>query len=178
MDECSFNISLVPSKGWCKKEKKNYCDKPPKSINYSLIACISLDGILGYIVFEKSINTENFISFLLAFLQKSFSNMEEKKKIILVLDNAAIHNSSEIKEKVTPFVFLQYLPPYTPQLNPIELAFNKIKHYVKQRMPHNEQELLGYINNSMKTITSNDCFDYYCKIFQNLKKAYELNDLV
>ena len=51
--------------------------------------------------------------------------MYDDKKLVLILDNAKIHKTEEVKETLigTGFKVL-FLPPYTPQFNPIELVFN------------------------------------------------------
>jgi transposase len=52
---------------------------------------------------------------------------------VLILDNAKIHHSDEVEELVNHFgVRLEYLPPYSPDLNPIEEAFSKIKHFIQR----------------------------------------------
>lgn len=55
---------------------------------------------------------------------------------VLVLDNAKIHHNDEIHALVDRFgVRLEYLPPYSPDLNPIEEAFSQIKHFLRR---HND----------------------------------------
>ena len=55
------------------------------------------------------------------------------KKSVLVFDNATIHHNSGLLEYLNAFgVRVEFLPPYSPDLNPIELAFSFIKHYLKK----------------------------------------------
>jgi transposase len=56
---------------------------------------------------------------------------------VLVLDNAKIHHSEEILKLVDQFgILLEYLPPYSPNLNPIEEAFSKIKHFLRRHQDY------------------------------------------
>jgi transposase len=52
---------------------------------------------------------------------------------VLVLDNARIHHNNEILALADRFgVQIEYLPPYSRNLNPIEEAFSKIKHFIRR----------------------------------------------
>jgi len=52
---------------------------------------------------------------------------------VLVLDNAKIHHNDEILALADRFgVLIEYLPPYSPDLNPIEEAFSQIKHFIRR----------------------------------------------
>ena len=52
---------------------------------------------------------------------------------VLVLNNAKIHHRGELLELSDRFgVCIMYLPPYSPDLNPIEEAFSQIKHFIRQ----------------------------------------------
>ena len=53
---------------------------------------------------------------------------EKSKYIIVVLDNASIHKSKKVKEYCKKNnIYLVYLPPYSPDLNPIEKLWKKVK---------------------------------------------------
>jgi hypothetical protein len=56
---------------------------------------------------------------------------------ILVLNNAKIHHGGEILELANHFgVRIKYLPPYSPDLNPIEESFSQIKHFLCQNQDY------------------------------------------
>ena len=51
---------------------------------------------------------------------------------IIVLDNCSIHRTQEVRDAVSAAgILLFYLPPYSPDYNPIKLAFSYVKHYLK-----------------------------------------------
>ncbi len=61
---------------------------------------------------------------------------------VLVVDNATIHKVASIHEMVEEHgVHLLYLPPYSPDYNPIELAFSKIKTWLRVNRDHMNREL-------------------------------------
>lgn len=52
---------------------------------------------------------------------------------VIILDNARIHHGDKILELTRPLgVRLEFLPPYSPDLNPIEEAFSKIKQFIRR----------------------------------------------
>ena len=56
---------------------------------------------------------------------------------MLVLDNASVHHGDEIPILADRFgVRIEYLPPYSPDLNPIEEAFSKIKHFIRRNQDY------------------------------------------
>ena len=53
-----------------------------------------------------------------------------------------------------------YLPPYSPDLNPIEKAFSKIKHWMRLAQKRTQEGLSRYIANLLKTIRQSECSSY------------------
>ena len=53
------------------------------------------------------------------------------------------------------------LPPYSPDLNPIEEAFSKFKQYIKKQKARTENRLLNVIKDALNTITRNDAIGYF-----------------
>ena len=84
---------------------------------------------------------------------------------VLILDNCSVHHVDEVHQALSDCgVITHYLPPYTSDYNPIELAFSKEKHTVKSM----EGEIQA-INNletidlsAFATITHTDCQQWYC----------------
>jgi len=65
-------------------------------------------------------------------------------KIIIILDNASFHKKKEIIEKIEkelPNIILEYLPPYSPDYNLIELVWHSAKEYIANREFKNVEEL-------------------------------------
>ena len=86
------------------------------------------DGRLFSLIFD-GFDSDTFIHYL-KWLQRTFKT---KKKIVLVLDNATSHKSNKVKEyiqKRKKKIELLYLPPYSPELNPIERVWKNLRYYV------------------------------------------------
>ncbi|GJF00404.1 transposase domain-containing protein [Phanerochaete sordida] len=99
---------------------------------YTLEGCLTVDGIVASTVVPGSMTRELFLEFLEHHVMPLTSPYPGPMSI-LVMDNARIHYGAEITELAERFgVRIMYLPPYSPDLNPIEEAFSKIKHWIRR----------------------------------------------
>lgn len=86
---------------------------------------------------------------------------------VAILDNCSIHHVESVREIFRQAgVLLFYLPAYSPDLNPIELAFSKVKYYLRE---HDElaqitPNPIPIITAAFDTITTEDCTNWitYC----------------
>jgi hypothetical protein len=100
------------------------------STKYSILPALSLDGILHLEVVENAITGDIFHRFI----EDLLPHMNEwpMPNSVLVVDNAAIHKVAGICELVEGHrACLVYLPAYSPDFNPIELAFSSIKAWMR-----------------------------------------------
>ena len=91
-------------------------------------------GLIGFMVFEGGMNTNDF----LIFLNEMISNDLLKninKKFCFFLDNASIHKSKRFMSIFGQSHTILYNAPYSPQLNPIELVFGVLKKYIREKNP-------------------------------------------
>ncbi len=79
-------------------------------------------NIFYYMFYDKT-NTDSFCDFL--------ENVHEKYgKVLIFLDNASYHKSVGVRETLEKYkgeIILEYLPPSTPELNPVEIQWREIK---------------------------------------------------
>jgi|ERR1700690_1726880 transposase len=85
---------------------------------------------------------------------------------VLVLDNAKIHHGDELLELADRFgVRIEYLPPYSPDLNPIEEAFSKVKHFLRRHQDYYSATtgdgILFDMYEVLDVITSEDAAGYF-----------------
>ncbi len=107
---------------------------------YSLLPAISLDGILHLEVVEGAVTGTDFRRFVQGLLP--LMNEWPLPNSVLVIDNASIHKVAGIREMVEERgMRLLYLPAYSPDLNPIELAFLTIKAWLHANRDRVNQEL-------------------------------------
>lgn len=104
----------------------------------SAIAAISTDGLLGVELKTGTNNAESFADFVRGTLLPSMQPFDgSNSSSVAVMDNCTIHHAEHVKELFQqagiPVIFL---PPYSPDYNPIELTFSYVKYYLKD---HDEE---------------------------------------
>ena len=99
----------------------------------SAIAAISSEGLIGVELTTGSVNAEKFLEFVQGTLIPEMEPFDgSKRKSIVILDNCCIHHARVVKDTLQDAgILVIYLPPYSPDLNPIEEAFSYIKYYLK-----------------------------------------------
>lgn len=128
--------------------------------NYSISAAVSKDRLLYYEVKNESYNGERYLNFIEDFL--NIMRSQNLNDMILIMDNLPVHKMQPIKNIVEQNGhILRFLPPYSPQLNPIEEVFSKWKNTIKNLNPNNFQELEAAIENGYNSISCDDCRAYF-----------------
>ncbi|CDO71854.1 hypothetical protein BN946_scf184939.g78 [Trametes cinnabarina] len=109
---------------------------------YSILPALSLDGIIALDVFETSLTAEKFTLFIEMVLD--CMNPFPQRNSVLVMDNPSIHHAEGLRELVEARgMRLEYLPTYSPDLNPIEEAFSSIKAWIRSNRDYALSEMLG-----------------------------------
>jgi hypothetical protein len=120
VDECSTNTSLSPIYGWSRRGQR-VCFEAPRNwgANVTLLSSMSFEGMGPSLAMEGSTTREVFETYVDRVLAPSLSSGQ-----IVVMDNLSSHRGSRIKELIEARgCELIYLPPYSPDFNPIEEAF-------------------------------------------------------
>ena len=134
VDETSKDArAMYRDYGWAKKGQRAHCRRKfMRGPRRSILAALSVDGFLGYAAIVGTYTRDVFHqAFLHAILPHL--NPYPAPNSIVVLDNASIHRYPELEECIRMHgARLVYLPPYSPQLNPIEYAFNCLKMWLRK----------------------------------------------
>ena len=124
----------------------------------SAIACMSVSGILDVKTVQGTSNGETFYDFVQTHLLPHLMPYNGvNPHSVVVLDNCAIHHVAEVTaifEEVG--VLVHFLPPYSPDLNPIEEAFSKLKSILKTEI-EGMTDMEALILSSFITISADDC---------------------
>ena len=132
-DESHFNrLTLRRPYAWSiRGERASRFEFTLRGQKYSLLPAISLDGILHLEVVENAVTGADFLRFVQGLLPRM--NKWPLPNSVLVVDNASIHKVAGIREAVEEHgARLLFLPAYSPDLNPIELAFSSIKAWLRR----------------------------------------------
>lgn len=122
----------------------------------TFLAGLRSTGFVAPLVLDGPINGEKFLAYTRQFLVK-----ELKPGDIVVLDNLSSHKVSGIREAVEAVgASLLYLPPYSPDLNPIELTFSKFKRLLRDAAARNVADLWNTIGRMLERFTPGECANY------------------
>jgi transposase len=82
---------------------------------------------------------------------------------MLILDNLATHKVQGVEPLLrAKGIVLCYLPPYSPDFNPIEPALAKLRAHLRQAAARTLAQLLTAFANSLNTFSATDCRPFYC----------------
>jgi transposase len=128
LDESGINRNLYSSSGYCKLNRRLVAYYNMKQLiqkNNSLLMAIDNDKIIKYKLQEQSFNGSSFEEFI-----KELINDNNLRDTYLLMDNVAFHKKA-IKIIQDTGNHVLFIPPYSPDLNPIEEVFSSIKTYIK-----------------------------------------------
>lgn len=120
--------------------------------NYTLLGVLGLNGFAAPLVLEGALNGEAFQQYVKEMLAPTLEPGD-----ILIMDNLPTHKVAGIAAAVEERgARLEYLPPYSPDYNPIERCWSKIKTYLRKAKARTERELLRALKQALATITEKD----------------------
>ena len=125
----------------------------------SAIACISVNGLLDVKTVRGTCTGDTFYDFIHTHLMPHlmpFNGVNPHS--VVVLDNCAIHHVAEVKDMLEEVgVLVHYLPPYSPDFNPIEEAFSKVKYEVRTQDDESTNDIETLLLSCFTSITTEDC---------------------
>jgi len=126
IDETGHNLHMTCNRGYSPLGQPAICQVPAnRGRNFSAIVAITVTGVNHFSVIEGAVNEEKFLSFL--------GELNISQDQVLVMDNVRFHHGSLVSQwAATHNHRILYLPPYSPQLNPIEEFFHMHKLKVRR----------------------------------------------
>jgi transposase len=158
VDECSTNTSLSPIYGWSRRGQRA-CFEVPRNwgANVTLLSSMSLSGMGPSMAVEGPTTREIFEAYIERVLSPSL-----KPKQIVVMDNLSSHKGSRIRELIEGRgCELLYLPPYSPDLNPIEEAFAKLKTLLRRAGARTRETLMEAMGRALDAVTASDARGFF-----------------
>jgi len=158
VDECSTNTSLAPLYAWSPKGERAPCSLPGNwGANVTLLASMSLEGMAECLAVEGSTTTEVFETYLERFLVPSLQAGQ-----VMIMDNLSSHKGSRVRQLIEERgCQLVYLPPYSPDFDPIEEAFAKIKALLRKAGARTCEALIEAMGLALGAITAKDARGFF-----------------
>lgn len=124
----------------------------------TLVAAITLESALAPMVLDGPMDTLAFEAYVEQVLIPALP-----AHAIVVMDNLSPHKPSAIPRLLREAgAELWYLPPYSPDLNPIELMWAKVKSALRRAKARTQEELCGAIASALAQVTPRDTYGFFC----------------
>jgi len=125
----------------------------------TLLSSVRLNGDIIPVVFEGSLNGDIFKEYIRQFLVPSLH-----KGDIVIMDNLTSHKVKGVIDPIkTAGASVLYLPPYSPDLNPIEMMWSKIKAYLRKIKTRTSDSLNNSLADALNLITLSDISGWFNK---------------
>jgi len=123
----------------------------------TLIAALRFDGMTAPYVIDGAMDGPTFTAYVVQLLAPTL-----KKGDIVFMDNLRTHKVDGVRQAIEAVgATVRYLPAYSPDLNPIELAFSKLKTAMRKGAARTVKALWKLIGRLIKTFASEQCANYF-----------------
>lgn len=125
---------------------------------YSVIAGLRSSGVIAPMMLRGAMNTDALLAWVRTALVPNL-----KPGDIVVWDNLRIHRDPEVLGAITATgARLEFLPPYSPEFNPIEEAWSKVKSLLRVAKARAFDDLLTALCDALRSISTADCLGWFC----------------
>jgi transposase len=158
VDEMGTNTSLYLLYAWAPSGQRAFCSVPRnRGPNTTLLSSMSMEGMGTSLAVEGATNREVFETYVEQILAPPL-----RKGQVVVMDNLTAHKGERVKELIEHRgCELMYLPPYSPDFNPIEEAFSKIKGLVRKAEARSREALVDAIGGGISMVTAEDARGFF-----------------
>ncbi len=158
IDETSLNTKLVKTTGWAPVGQR-LIDHAPFGHwhTQTFIAALRCDGLTAPWVIKGAINRDLFNAYVETQLAPTL-----KQGDVVILDNLSSHKSAYAAEVLKSLgAWFLFLPPYSPDLNPIEMAFAKLKALIRKAAARSYEALWKAVGAVCDLFSDEECYNYF-----------------
>jgi transposase len=157
LDECGVTTDLLRRYGRSPRGARLHDHTPCGHWQtHTVVAGLRLDGLTAPAVFDGPIDTATFRAYVDHVLVPTLREGD-----VVVLDNLAVHKQPEIRAAIEAAGGrVRFLPPYSPDLNPIEQAFAKLKAFLRAARPRTFDQVCDLIAAALPRFSRAECANY------------------
>jgi transposase len=158
VDEMGTNTSLSVLRAWSRRGQRAYCSVPRnRGPNTTLLSSMTTEGMGPSLAVEGTTTGAVFEAYVERVLCPVLCPGQ-----IVVMDNLSAHKGERVRELIERRgCEVLYLPPYSPDLNPIEEAFAKIKGVLRKAEARNREALIEAIGRAISAVTAQDVRGFF-----------------
>jgi len=148
---------MAPIRGWGERGARLIGKAPHgRWRTYTFLAALRSDRVDAPCLFDGPINGERFR----AWVEQALVPTLEPGDLV-VLDNLGSHKGKAVRRAIRNVgAHLIFLPAYSPDLNPIEQLFSKLKHWLRRQQARSYDALCNAIAKTLETLTPTECANY------------------
>jgi transposase len=158
VDECGTHTSLGPIYGYAPRGTRLYLPVPrTRGKNTTVLSSMTTEGMGPSLAVEGATTARVFETYVEKVLVPSLRASQ-----IVVMDNLGAHRPKRIRELIEQHgCELLYLPAYSPDYNPIEEAFSKIKNFLRNAAARSKEALIEAIGVALSAVTAEDARGFF-----------------
>ena len=143
--------------GRCQKSCRLHAAAPNcRWSSTTMISSIRSDGSTACMTIEGAMNADSFYIYVRDFLLGTLSAGD-----VVIMDNLSSHKSKRVLELIEGVgARVDFLPAYSPDLNPIELMWSKVKSLLRKLEARNPEDLTKAIGTALGKVTSSDAIGW------------------
>jgi len=123
---------------------------------HTVVAALRLHELGAPAVFDGPIDNPTFLAYVEQVLVPTL-----RRGDVVVLDNLSVHKQPAVRAAIEAVgAQLRFLPPYSPDFNPIELAFSKLKAFLRAARPRTFEQVCTLIAAALDLFTANECRNF------------------
>jgi transposase len=123
----------------------------------TFVGALRLEGMTAPMLLDGAMHGAAFLAYVEQVLAPTLSPGD-----IVIMDNLPAHKPAAVRHAIEATgVELRFLPPYSPDFNPIEMAFSKLKAFLKKTAARTVDDLLDAIAHGVETFTPAECENYF-----------------
>jgi len=157
VDETGFRTHMSRKWGRAKRGKRVYGSMNRRSSSYTLIGAMGLCGMIGKWLIPKAMTEGKMLTYINEILLP-----ELPPGSLVIWDNWSVHRAPQVRYQFHKAkVLLLFQSRYSPDLNPIEQAWTKIKTLVRGRRPRGAQDLRDAVDWAWEQIDNLDICNFF-----------------
>lgn len=144
--------------GRCPRGKRLVASSPAANWEtVTLVSAVLLDGVIAPMMLPGSIHGDSFAGYVEQFLVRKLTRGD-----IVIMDNLPSHKSQRVSDAIEGAgCTLVYLPPYSPDFNPIENRWSKVKACLRKAGARTFQTLVDAVADALWAVTPDDCDGFF-----------------
>ena len=153
IDETGARTNMTRTRGRCPKNKRLVAKVPHgrwKTLTF--IAALRADHVTAPCVIDGAVNAGNFLAYVKQVLVPTL-----RRGDVVIMDNLRSHKGKAIRAAGAKLLFL---PPYSPDLNPIEQLFAKLKALLRKACESTAEATWRTVGESLDAFSAKECSNY------------------